>query len=358
MNDKLYSMRVVLLFLIVLVFTASLNARAGEDYSLKGPHLVDVIQFKDLARDSSQGRRLVPFKLHIPGKGGPYPVVVISHGAGGNWDTHFAQAQHLASHGFAVFCLEHVGSNTERMKRGIRIFHHLKQMIHSADEVLGRPKDVSFVLDQITEWNKAHPSLKGRLDLGHVGVLGHSFGAFTAMVIAGMRPALNWLEPKVGTGLGPDLFDKRVRCGVALSPQAPGDPFFINESYQTLRVPLLGVSGTKDRQQNGEPPVSRLESFKLWPSLKGNVFLWLNNAAHLDFTDTTGGDSHGISSPSRHNVQTVVRAASLMFFNRCLKGSPSSLMELSNEHLERYLSGAINRIEIFKANHQPALLNK
>lgn len=342
----------------------------GPDVSRRGPLTVEVIEYRDLwdhSRDVSpkperarffkrnrsenpgNAGRNIPIKLHVPTSGGPFPVVIISHGAGGNLDTHYAQANHLASHGYAVMCLEHVGSNTERMKSGIRVLHNLRQMIHDSAEVLGRPKDIAFAIDQVAEWNRSNPKLRGRLDVGQVGVMGHSFGAFTTMVVAGMRPALDWIEPPVapGKGLGPDLSDGRVKCGVALSPQAPGDPFFLEESYKSLKIPLMGVSGTKDRQQNGDPPAARYESFKLWPESQGrNLFVWLANAAHLDFTDSTGGARHGIDSASREDVQPVVRVAALLFFNRCLKSDESAGVALSSEGLTPYLRGDVTKVEV------------
>ncbi len=333
---------------------------------------VEVLEFKDLRDDSRytspkperlrlfrrreptptpDSGRSIPIKVHIPSSGGPYPLVVISHGAGGSWDTHFAQANFLASKGYVVLSVEHVGSNTDRLKSTLRVFKNLKDMIHDSHEVLGRPKDIRFAIDRTEQWNRSHERLRGRMDLSRVGVMGHSFGAFTVMAVGGMRPALDWIEPKVepGKGLGPDLSDSRVKCGVALSPQAPGEPFFLSESYKSLRVPLLGISGKEDRQQGGVEPVSRLESFKLWPQNQGrNAFVWLSNAAHLDFTDSTGGDQQGRESKNRADVQKVVRVAILKFFNQCLKSETTGDHEISSESLKPYLGGAVNRVEVLR----------
>ncbi|NDD92204.1 hypothetical protein EBZ37_08975 [bacterium] len=71
-------------------------------------------------------------------KSGRYKILRLL-GEGGSWDTHYAQAHHLASHGFAVLCLEHVGSNSERMKSSPRLMRNLKEMIYDSTEVLGRP---------------------------------------------------------------------------------------------------------------------------------------------------------------------------------------------------------------------------
>jgi len=174
------------------------------DLSLPGPLAVETIDFPDL-KDAARDGRPLPVKVHLPDGDGPLPVVVLSHGGGGHRDANFAQARHLATHGFAVLCTEHPGSNTEVLKRGFRFAENLKSMTRDATEVLGRPKDVSFALDRAAEWNRDHERLRGRLDLGQVGMMGHSYGAYTTLVVCGARPALDWLTSPVppGKGLAP-----------------------------------------------------------------------------------------------------------------------------------------------------------
>jgi predicted dienelactone hydrolase len=220
-------------------------------------------------------------------------------------------------------------------------------MIRDADEVLARPRDLSFAIDEATLWNETHERLRGRLDLARVGAMGHSFGAFTTMVVCGMRPALDWLTPTVapGKGLGPALRDPRVKCGVALSPQGVGEPFFLAESFASLAVPLLGISGTKDDQQAGQPATNRKDAFTLWAG-DGHSFVWLANARHLDFTDSTGGSGRGLPSDTRDEVQPIVRAATRAFLDRHLKADPAPRSAISVEALEPLLSGKIDRVEV------------
>jgi predicted dienelactone hydrolase len=296
-----------------------------------------------------QSARRIPIKVHVPAEGGPYPIIVVSHGAGGNWDTHYGLAQHLASHGYAVFCVEHVGSNTDRLKSSVRIVKNLNRMIRDATEVLGRPKDVSFAIDRAVEWNESHQRLRGRLDTKRIGILGHSFGAYTTMVVCGMRPSLDWLEGLVhkSKGLGPSLRDARVACGVALSPQGSSEPFFIDESFASLEVPLMGISGTEDRQQGGLPPENRYKAFELWPAMQGqHKFVWLANANHFDFTDHAGDERNSLRSANREDVQRVVRAATLLFFNAHLDPAAAGGDPLDTEGLQRYLRGAIDGVEV------------
>jgi predicted dienelactone hydrolase len=354
---------------ISLLLIAPLAVLHAADFSDRGPLTVETLEFSELVDTSRSARgtaersrprikktprqlatrseRKVPIKVHLPNRGGPFPLVVLSHGAGGDWDTHYAQAQHLASHGYAVLCVEHVGSNRERLTQSLRVIQNLDAMIHDADEVLARPKDVSFVLDRADEWNRQHEKLRGKLDLQRAGVMGHSFGAFTAMVVCGMRPALEWLTPRVepGRGLGPDLRDPRVKCGVALSPQGVGEPFFIRESFGSLQVPLLGISGPQDRQQNGLTAENRRDAFALWPQGM-HQFVWLAQAKHLDFTDSTGTSRRATPSPTRDDVQPIVRASTLLFFDLHLKGNAEPAKQLTSAALKPYLRGAVSTVEV------------
>ena len=356
----------LLSFILTVIAGLALGA---VDPSASGPHKTAEIEFAELvdgsrrqasgapkgirrifgerrAEKTGAGRK-VPVKVHLPVGDSKCPVVILSHGAGGDLDTHFAQARHLATHGYVVLCVEHVGSNREKMTEGLQLMKNLESMIHDSAEIMDRPQDITFVLNQAESWNQSHPRLKGRFDLEHVGIMGHSYGAFTTMVVCGMRPALDWIVPTIppGKGLGASQRDPRVDCGVALSPQGVGEPFFIRESFGSLQVPLLGVSGTLDKQQNGLSAENRKEAFSLWPA-GGHRFVWLNGAKHLDFTDSTGADRKATPSPTREDVQPVTRAATLLLFDAHLKGDEGAGKRLTQAGLRPYLKGKINQVEV------------
>ena len=312
---------IVLLSILCTPFTHATPAPQPE---APGPFATQTLAFPDLT-DSSRAARRVPIKVFAPTPLiGTYPIIVFSHGGGGGWDANYAQATHLASHGYIVLAPEHIGSNLPRLKKGFRFRANLHAMTRDADEVLNRPRDISFALDTATLWNTTHPQLKGHLDLEHIGVAGHSFGAYTALVIAGARPALDWLTPTVapGSGLGPDLSDPRVLACVALSPQGPGEPFFLETSYATLRIPVLGITGSADDQQGDIPPENRRRILTLSPPGKVTL-LWLTNADHNAFSDSTGSNLGKLRSPSRAAVQPLTRAATLLFFDAHLRTRPT-----------------------------------
>jgi predicted dienelactone hydrolase len=312
-----------------------------------GPLTPRTIEFPDLA-DAVRGARRVPIKVHLPAWNGPFPVVVLSHGAGGNWDSNHAQARHLASHGYVVLALEHVASNTERMRQGMRFAANLRAMTRDAGEVLGRPRDVAFALDQAARWNAGHAELVGMLDLRRVAVMGHSYGAYTALATCGARPALDWLVPRVepGQGLGPDLRDARVKACVALSPQGPGEPFFREDSFAGIDRPVLGISGSRDRQQ-GAPPENRRRYFELVPP-GHKVFVWIANADHMAFSDAAGSRRSSLPSRSRADVQPIVRAATLLFLEAQLRGDADADARLSERGLQPLARGVAGKVEVMR----------
>lgn len=338
-----HSHKLLLLLLVCISNRSTAQSNPGRYRSTQ-------IEFAAL-KDSKRDNRSVPAKVHLPIGEGSFPVVIVSHGAGGNIDSNFAQANHLATHGYIAVCLEHIGSNTKKMMAGgIRVGRSTAAMTRDANEVLNRPRDISFAIDEAHEWNRTHSKLKGKFDLQRIGVMGHSFGAFTTLAICGARPALDWLKPKVGSGkgLGPDLSDKRVRCGVALSPQGPGEPFFLTTSYKSIRVPLLGISGSRDKQQSAEP-IHRKRSFQYWP--KGDRYLlWINNANHLQFSDATGSKQRRRTNAAamlgrrREDVQKVSRAATLIFFNQYLKKIRGVV--LREKDLKKHMGGIVDKIEL------------
>lgn len=323
------------------------------NYALPGPLDTAVITF-DTSVDGKRNNRPVPMKVHYPKGPGPYPCIIVSHGAGGDVNTHFAQARHFATHGYIVVCIEHCGSNTDLLRKSFRKLRVLEEMTHDRREVFARPADVSFAVDEVARWNRRHPALQQRFDLERIGVLGHSFGAATTLMLCGARVATKWLLPKVtsDTGLGPSFREKRIKCGVALSPQGPGEPFFTESSYESLQTPVLGISGSNDQVQNGLPPKSRLDAFSLWP--KGeHQFVWLDNARHIDFTDASGSGSQMLPSPTRAAVQPVLLAATLIFLNQHLRPSADNGDRLSVSSLRRYLTGEIDRVSVL-SNPAPA----
>ncbi len=137
------------------------------------------IYLKDTSRD-----RKYPVDLYLPPANSnsqeKIPVVVISHGFADSRSSFTELAKFLASYGFAVALPEHIGSNFAQQEatlagRGRELFR--------LNEFVDRPLDVTFLLNYLEGLNQS--DFQGRLNLKKVGVIGHSFGGYTALMLGG-----------------------------------------------------------------------------------------------------------------------------------------------------------------------------
>ena len=111
---------------------------------------------------------------------GRWPLVILSHGSGGNRFNQSALGETLARNGFIVAALEHPGDRTfDDGDSG------------TARNLLHRPHDVRFILDALLGENSAFATV---IDAERIAMVGHSAGGFTAVVVGGGRPNIGSLD--------------------------------------------------------------------------------------------------------------------------------------------------------------------
>ncbi|MBL1174911.1 MAG: alpha/beta hydrolase [Pantanalinema sp. GBBB05] len=108
------------------------------------------------------------------------PVILISHGLGSRPEDFVDKAQQLASYGFVVALPQHPGSDSEQVQK---LQQGLSRSYFLDSEFIDRPKDLSYVIDELERRNQTEFS--GRLNLQAVGVAGHSFGGYGVLAVAG-----------------------------------------------------------------------------------------------------------------------------------------------------------------------------
>ncbi|MEN8183348.1 MAG: hypothetical protein ABFS46_12525 [Myxococcota bacterium] len=282
--------------------------------------------------DDGRERR-VPITVLWPARAEPTqpsPLIVLSHGGAGHRGSYEYLAAHLARHGYVVAIPEHVGSSTRALLRGMWERRSgpravLRAMAEDADEWRARPADVGFVIDRATRWNEADPDLRGGIDLGRVGVLGHSYGAYTALAVAGARVQLE--------GTPVDLSDPRVDAMVALSPSGPGGwGWFREESYRSVEVPALLVTGSRDAVMPWQSGEWRKQAFDLMPP-GPRYCLWLEGVTHLDFADLP------FQFRRAATVHRIVEKTTTAFFDAHLRRDASARETLMNPDRVASLAG-------------------
>jgi predicted dienelactone hydrolase len=203
-----------------------------------GPYQV-AASYRTVVDESRQ--RKIPMAVYYP-KGlaskDSSPVVVMSHGLAGNAATYQYFGHHLASHGYTVLQPTHVGSDTRAVLTRTPVF------TFTQGELQERVADIKYTLDMVESGDRRLPTkLTDSADTTRVALAGHSFGAITAMAMAGA-------EVKDEDGHPIPLGDERLDAFIAMSPYGDSLPSHLVgldvETYDNITKPVLYLSGSKD----------------------------------------------------------------------------------------------------------------
>src|SRR5207249_3847148 len=86
---------------------------------------------------------------------GKFPLIIFSHGNGGNRHQNTFWCDYLASYGYVIASADHTGNANMTIIKGKPIPYQGSQRTASA---IDRPKDMSFLFDQMTLWNEGADS--------------------------------------------------------------------------------------------------------------------------------------------------------------------------------------------------------
>lgn len=227
----------------------------------------------------------LPVAADVPPQPGRYPLVLLSHGFGGNRDNQGWLAHALATHGYVVAAATHPGTSTDS------VFNAQSAALWQ------RPRDLSRLLDAVLASPRWAPLLDGK----RVAAIGHSLGGWTVMMSAGARfdPAqfdddcrqhdeLAACRVYAVLGSGRDAANRRqlqadwrdARIGAVVTLDLGLARGFTRSSLQQLPVPALVVAAGAP---NPHLPAA-LESADMAAKLPaGTTYLVLPEAAHMSF---------------------------------------------------------------------------
>ena len=110
--------------------------------------------------------------------GGPYPLILYSHGSGGIRFQSIFYTPHLASHGYVVAAIDHEDNTLYNILAGGKA-RDTGVLLQSAQD---RPRDVLFLHELLKQKNlNPDDSFFGMIQTDNVGITGHSFGGFTSL---------------------------------------------------------------------------------------------------------------------------------------------------------------------------------
>lgn len=265
-------------------------------------------------RDAKRNRD-VPVKLYSPSTNlAPFPVIIFSHGLGGTRDTYEYLGRHWASHGYFVVHVQHLGSD-DAVWRNAGLFGGMSAMrkaVADPRNAINRPQDISFVIDELERLNREKSPYQQQLDLARIGVGGHSFGAYTALAIAGQT-----FTP--GANPNASLADPRVKAVIPMSAPVPTNKRRLDESYANVRIPCFHMTGTKDTSPIGDTtPEERRLPFDHCQN-SDQFLLTFKDGDHMVFS---GRDRH--PSKQEQKFQELICKSSTAFWNAYLRNEGAS----------------------------------
>jgi predicted dienelactone hydrolase len=227
-------------FGVALAFLSAAAADEARPYSPTTPTrevATTKLDWHDARRD-----RDVPVKIYFPEEGaGPFPIIVFSHGLGGSRDGYEYLGRHWAGCGYVSMHMQHLGSD-DGVWKDVPVAERAKALqraVASIPNILNRPPDGQFTMDQVEKLNADETSpLKGRLDLKSIAIAGHSFGAYTTLALAGQT----FILP-----LGTKHYDEpRIKAAIQMSAPAPAIRREMDKAFSTITIPVMHMTGTKD----------------------------------------------------------------------------------------------------------------
>lgn len=286
-------------------------------------------EFVDDARDG----RIVPFKIYHPvdHDWDTLPIIIWSHGFGGNKDGASFLSRFLASHGYVMVHITHHGTDSSLWEgKGGHPWDILKKAEISRATTLNRFYDVPFALDQLKIWAQDNPEIGTLMDFDHIGMSGHSFGAMTTQVMAGM------MFPDEHQNLM-QLKEDRFKAGILYSPVpiahlTDASP---DELYASIDMPLFHMTGTDDE--------SPLEGFGYDHRLviyehtthPEKYLLVKKDGDHMVYNGTRGKLE---ANPLRPVHEEIIKITALAFWEAQLKNDQDALAWLTNGGAQAYIN--------------------
>ncbi len=288
--------------------------------------------------------------IYLPqGSPRPAPVVVISHGLGSDRISFEYLAKHLASYGFAVAVPEHPGSNAKQLQD--LITGKANEVVEPA-EFVNRPLDVKDLLDYLTRLSVSNPAYRGQLDLQRVGIIGQSFGGYTALALAGAEMNFAQLDKDCrlendtwnislllqcrARGLDRSQYnftDPRIKAAIAINPISSS--ILGETSLSKIQIPVMVIAGSADTVA---PALAEQIQPFTWLTSPNKYLVLMKNGTHFSTIDQSPESifrpSPDVIGPEPALARRYLNGLSLAFMESSLNNQPQFLPYLESSYAQ------------------------
>jgi predicted dienelactone hydrolase len=247
--------------------------------------------------------------------GGPYPLIVYSHGYGGGALASIFLSEYLAKHGFIVAACDHSDAHLADRAAGLEDAE-VNGSLLSAKEMarvrgsLGRPgfdrrpKELTSVIDGMLALNADEASpMGGMIDPERIGACGHSLGVHTVLMAGGMGDK-----------------DARIKALLVLSG---GLSTFSPAQFRSLDLPIMFMYGEREGTEwrTRDSTYQRRCTKAAYDNCRPPKFmLEVKGAGHLSFCQALFSPRPFGSGSAAQAQADVIKKYALAFFARYLKG--------------------------------------
>lgn len=299
---------------LIATLCAVSNGLAATPVSYKPPEPSKAVAEVRYVWHDAKRDRDVPVKIYYPAKGsGPFPIIIFSHGLGGNREGYEYLGRHWAGCGYVSVHLQHHGSDDAVWKSApnpLAAMEALRKSVTNINNAIDRARDVSFGIDEVLKLNTSRESpLRGRLDTKRIGMAGHSFGAWTTLAVVGEHIH----------AADPIFLDSRIRAAVAMSAPIPKGQAQRDSAFKSISVPVFHMTGTRDNSPMGETfAADRRVAYDEMNS-PGTCLVTFNGADHMVFSGRMFG-----RSTLDPEFQSLICAGSTAFWDAWLKDNSAA----------------------------------
>lgn len=268
-----------------------------------------------------------PLVCRWPASRTPAGFVVFCHGLGSNGSEYAALSDHWARHGYLVIhptfgdAIEIVarkepalGLDPQADLSSWTAIPHIRarmhEILHDPEQWLERIRHLHSLMTVLPEIFEATCGASSMPVPG--AIAGHSFGAFTAQLLAGV-------EIDMPGGGARRFGDERFTAAVLLSPQGRDQQGLRNGSWDAVNGPTLNVTGTLDRGANGGDWHWKSESYEFAPP-GGKYLAVLKDGDHF-----LGGFINRKAQRRVPAQQEAVRQITLAFLDAYLRDQSTAL---------------------------------
>jgi len=260
--------------------------------------------------DTTTGRT-VPVRAIYPTDSEPDPVGVIlfSHGAFSDYDLYDRVTDAWAESGFLILAIRHIDSPQNPLNKSYTQEQQWQLRLEDMRTVTTELENIIAIL----------PDLTRKVETERLIMSGHSYGAITAMALAGAVTTDLYTNTKIR------VVNPGVKAVIAMSPPGLIPGYIEEDSFNQMTAPLLLQTGTADVLENFIP---QWEMHKAAYELSPAGEKWLTVGADVDhyFGGLTGRFNLENATPAPEALASFISLSKLFLSAYANEDSKSAFL--------------------------------